>query len=222
VKESIVMEITAGMVKELRERTGAGMMDCKSALTETQGNMENAVDFLRKKGLAAAAKKAGRVTAEGVVSSYIHAGGKIGVLVEVNCETDFVARTDGFLELVRDIAMHIAAAEPRCVRREEVTADDIEREKAIFRDQALASGKPEAVVEKIISGKIEKYYSEYVLLEQPFVKNPDQTVTQLIAEAVAKIGENIQIRRFARFKLGEGIEKRKDDFAAEVMAQAGR
>jgi elongation factor Ts len=221
-KENVTMEITAQMVKELRERTGAGMMDCKGALTETQGNMENAVDFLRKKGLSAAAKKAGRVTAEGAVSSYIHAGGKIGVLVEVNCETDFVARTDGFLELVRDIAMHIAAAEPRCVRREEVTTEDIEREKAIFRDQALASGKPPAVVEKIISGKIEKYYSEYVLLEQPFVKNPDQTVTQLIAEAVAKIGENIQVRRFARFKLGEGIEKRKDDFAAEVLAQAAR
>lgn len=216
------MEITAQMVKELRERTGAGMMDCKSALNETQGNMENAVDFLRKKGLAAAAKKAGRVTAEGAVASYIHAGGKIGVLVEINCETDFVARTDRFQELVRDIAMHIAAAEPRCVRREEVTEADIEREKAIFRDQALASGKPPAVIEKIIAGKIEKYYSEYVLLEQPFVKNPDQTVAQLVAEAVAKIGENIQIRRFARFKLGEGIEKRKDDFAAEVLAQAAR
>jgi elongation factor Ts len=215
-------EVTAQMVKELRERTGAGMMDCKNALNECKGDMETAVDTLRKKGLAAAAKKAGRITAEGAVASYIHAGGKIGVLVEINCETDFVARTDQFQELVRDIAMHIAAAEPRVVRREEVTADLLEREQAIFRDQALASGKPANVVEKIVAGKIEKYYSEFVLLEQPFVKNPDQTVAQLIAEKVAKIGENIQVRRFARFKLGEGIEKRQDDFAAEVAAQAGQ
>jgi elongation factor Ts len=214
-------EITAQMVKELRERTGAGMMDCKNALTEAQGNIESAVDALRKKGLAAAAKKAGRVTAEGAVGSYIHAGGKIGVLVEINCETDFVARTDQFQELVRDIAMHIAAVDPRFVRREEVTADALEREQAIFRDQALASGKPANVVERIVAGKMEKYYSEFVLLEQPFVKNPDVTVGQLIAEKVAKIGENIQVRRFSRYKLGEGIEKRTDDFAAEVMAQAG-
>ena len=166
-------EVTAQMVKELRERTGAGMMDCKNALNECQGNMESAVDTLRKKGLAAAAKKAGRVTAEGAVGSYIHGGGKIGVLVEVNCETDFVARTDQFQELVRDIAMHIAAADPRCVRREEVTPELLEREQAIFREQALASGKPPQVVEKIVAGKMEKYYSEFVLLEQPFVKNPD-------------------------------------------------
>jgi elongation factor Ts len=215
------MEITAQMVKQLRERTGAGMMDCKHALNETQGHMENAVDFLRKKGLAAAAKKAGRITAEGAVGSYIHGGGKIGVLVELNCETDFVARTEPFQELLRDIAMHIAAADPRAVRREEVTQDLLDREKAIFTDQALASGKPPQVVEKIVAGKMEKYFSEFVLLEQPFVKNPDQTVAQLIAERVGKIGENIQVRRFARFKLGEGIEKRQDDFAAEVMAQAG-
>jgi len=215
------MEITAQMVKQLRERTGAGMMDCKNALNETQGHMENAVDFLRKKGLAAAAKKAGRITAEGAVGSYIHGGGKIGVLVELNCETDFVARTEPFQELLRDIAMHIAAADPRAVRREEVTQDLLDREKAIFTDQALASGKPPQVVEKIVAGKMEKYFSEFVLLEQPFVKNPDQTVAQLIAERVGKIGENIQVRRFARFKLGEGIEKRQDDFAAEVMAQAG-
>lgn len=214
-------EITAQMVKELRERTGAGMMDCKNALTETKGDIEAAVDGLRKKGLAAAAKKAGRVTAEGSVGSYIHAGGKIGVLVEINCETDFVARTDQFQELVRDIAMHIAASDPRFVRREEVTADVLERERAIFREQALASGKPANVVDRIVTGKIEKYYSEFVLLEQPFVKNPDVTVAQLIAEKVGKIGENIQVRRFARYKLGEGIEKRKDDFAAEVLAQAG-
>ena len=214
-------EITAQMVKELRERTGAGMMDCKNALNETKGDMEQAIDTLRKKGLAAAAKKAGRVTAEGAVGSYIHGGGKIGVLVEVNCETDFVARTDQFQELVRDIAMHIAAAEPRYVRREEVTEDILDREREIFRDQALASGKPPAVVEKIVQGKMEKYYAEYVLLEQPFVKDSDKTVSQLISEKVGKIGENIQVRRFVRFKLGEGIEKRQDDFAAEVMAQAG-
>jgi elongation factor Ts len=214
-------EITAQMVKELRERTGAGMMDCKNALTETRGDMEGAVDALRKKGLAAAAKKAGRVTAEGAVGSYIHAGGKIGVLVEVNCETDFVARTDQFQELVRDIAMHIAAADPRFVRREEVTPDVLERERVIFREQALASGKSEKVVERIVEGKMEKYYEEFVLLDQPFVKDPDKTVGQLIAEKVGKIGENIQVRRFSRYKLGEGIEKRKDDFAAEVMAQAG-
>jgi elongation factor Ts len=213
-------EITAQMVKELRERTGAGMMDCKNALSDCKGDMEAAVDTLRKKGLAAAAKKAGRVTAEGAVGSYIHGGGKIGVLVEINCETDFVARTDAFQELVRDIAMHIAAAEPRFVRREEVTADVLERERAIFQDQALASGKPPAVVEKIVTGKMEKYYGEFVLLEQPFVKNPDLTIKQMIAEKVAKIGENIQVRRFERYKLGEGIEKRQDDFAAEVMAQA--
>ena len=216
------MEITAQMVKELRERTGAPMMDCKAALTESKGDVEAAVDVLRKKGLAAAAKKAGRVTAEGAVGSYIHGGGKIGVLVEVNCETDFVARTDQFLELVRDIAMHIAAAEPKFVQREEVTPDVLERERAIFSEQAAASGKPANVVEKIVAGKLEKYYSEFVLLEQPFVKDPDKTVSQLIAEKVAKIGENIQVRRFTRFKLGEGIEKRKDDFAAEVMAQASR
>ncbi len=215
------MEITAQMVKQLRERTGAGMLDCKKALGETNGDMEAAIDFLRKKGLAAAAKKAGRVTAEGAVGSYIHGGGKIGVLVEVNCETDFVARTDQFQELVRDIAMHIAAAEPRAVRREEVTEEDLARERAIFRDQAVASGKPANIVDKIVDGKMEKYFSEFVLLEQPFVKNPDVTVGQLISEKVAKIGENIQVRRFTRFKLGEGIEKRQDDFAAEVLAQAG-
>jgi elongation factor Ts len=215
------MEITAQMVKQLRERTGAGMLDCKKALSETNGDMESAVDFLRKKGLAAAAKKAGRVTAEGAVGSYIHGGGKIGVLVEVNCETDFVARTEQFQELVRDIAMHIAAADPRAVRREEVTEADLERERAIFRDQALASGKPANIVDKIVEGKMEKYFSEFVLLEQPFVKNPDLTVGQLVSETVAKIGENVQVRRFTRFKLGEGIEKRQDDFAAEVLAQAG-
>jgi elongation factor Ts len=216
------MEITAQMVKQLRERTGAAMKESKAALNETQGDMESAVDYLRKKGLAAAAKKAGRVAAEGAVGSYIHGGGKIGVLVEVNCETDFVARTEQFQELIRDIAMHIAAAEPRAVRREEVTQADLDRERAIFRDQAVASGKPANIVDKIVDGKMEKYFSEFVLLEQPFVKDPDKTVGQMIAEKIGKVGENIQVRRFVRFKLVEGIEKRQDDFAAEVMAQAGR
>jgi elongation factor Ts len=214
------MEITAQMVKQLRERTGAPMMDCKAALGEAGGDVEKAVDVLRKKGLAAAKKKAGRVTAEGAVGSYIHGGGKIGVLVEVNCETDFVARTDKFQELVRDIAMHIAAAEPRFVHRDEVTPEVIERERAIYRDQAAATGKPPAVVEKIAAGKLEKFYAEAVLLEQPFVKDTDKTVGQMIAERIGGLGENIQVRRFARYKLGEGIEKRQDDFAAEVARAA--
>ena len=215
------MSVTPQMVKELRERTGAGMMDCKNALLESQGDIEQAIDVLRKKGLASAAKKAGRVTAEGAVASYIHAGGKIGVLVEVNCETDFVARTDEFQELVRDIAMHIAAADPRFVRREEVTEDVLTRERAVQREKTLAEGKPEKVVDKIVEGRMEKFFAEQVLLEQPFVKDPDKTVGDLITAKVAKIGENVQVRRFSRFKLGEGIEKRKDDFAAEVAAQAG-
>ncbi|HEX5757893.1 MAG TPA: translation elongation factor Ts [Thermoanaerobaculia bacterium] len=216
------MQITAQMVKELRERTGAGMMDCKAALGEAGADMEKAIDLLRTRGLAAAAKKAGRVAAEGAVGSYIHAGGKIGVLVEVNCETDFVARTDQFQELVRDIALHIAAAEPRFIVRDEVTPEVLERERAIFREQALASGKPAPVVDRIVEGKLEKYYTEQVLLEQPFVKDPDKTVGQLVQERIAKIGENIVVRRFARFRLGEGIERRRDDFAQEVLAQAAQ
>jgi elongation factor Ts len=215
------MSVTPQMVKELRERTGAGMMDCKNALLESHGEMEKAIDILRKKGLASAAKKASRVTAEGTVGSYIHGGGKIGVLVEVNCETDFVARTDQFQELVRDIAMHIAAADPRFVRREEVTEDVLAREREIYRERTLAEGKPEKVVDKIVEGRMEKFFSEAVLLEQPFIKDPDKTVGELVAEKVGKIGENIQVRRFSRFKLGEGIEKRSSDFAAEVAAQAG-
>ena len=197
------MQITAQMVKELRERTGAGMMDCKNALAETGGNFEQAVDALRKKGLAAAAKRSGRVAAEGLVSSYIHAGGKLGVLLEVNCETDFVARTEEFQELVRDIAMHIAAAEPRYVERAEVTAEILEREKAIYRDQALTSGKPANVVEKIVEGKMEKFYAEAVLLEQPFVKDDSKTIGQLVKEVSGKLGEAVVVRRFARFKIGE-------------------
>ncbi len=197
------MEITASMVRELRERTGAGMMDCKSALAEASGNMETAIDVLRTKGIAKAAKRAGRTTGEGVVTSYIHAGGKVGVLLEVNCETDFVARTEDFLSLVKDIAMHIAAADPKFVRREEVDASVLERERAIYKEQALQSGKPANVVDKIVDGKVEKFYGESVLLEQPFVKDPDKTINELVAERVAKVGENIQVRRFARFKVGD-------------------
>lgn len=212
------MKVTAAMVKELRERTGAPMMKCKSALQETGGSIDEAIQYLRKQGLSAAAKKAGRIAADGYVGSYIHAGGKIGVLVEVNCETDFVARTDGFQALVNDIAMHIAAADPRFVRREEVTDDVLAREREIHVEQVRASGKPENLVDRIVTGKMEKFYSECVLLEQPFVKNPDQTVNQMIAEKIAALGENIQVRRFARFKLGEGIEKKSEDFASEVAA----
>ena len=206
------------MVKELRERTGAPMMQCKQVLQETDGSIEDAIELLRKKGLAAAAKKAGRVAAEGAVGSYIHAGGRIGVLIEVNCETDFVGRTDDFQQLVRDLAMHVAAAEPRFVRREEVTDDVLEQEKRIYGEQVLAAGKPEHLVDRIVTGKMEKFFSEAVLLEQAYIKNPDQTVDQMIAEKIASIGENIQVRRFVRFKLGEGIEKRADDFAAEVAS----
>jgi elongation factor Ts len=198
------MTVTAQMVKELRERTGAGMMDCKNALTEAGGDLEQAVDVLRKKGLAAAAKKAGRSTSEGLVASYIHAGGKIGVLVEVNCETDFVARTDEFQQLVSDVAMHIAAADPRFVRREEVTESVLERERRLFREQAIEEGKPEAVVDRIVEGKIGKFFAETALLEQPFVKDPDKTVADLIKERIATIGENIQVSRFVRYRLGDG------------------
>ncbi|QJW49300.1 translation elongation factor Ts [bacterium BFN5] len=210
--------VTSQMVKELRERTGAGMMDCKKALTETNGDLEKAVDFLREKGLAAAAKKAGRVAAEGVVEAYIHAGGRIGVLVEINCETDFVAKTDAFKAMARDIAMQIAAANPSFVRREEVPAEIIEHEREVLRAQALNEGKPANIVEKMIVGRVDKYYKEVCLMEQAFIKEPDKTITQLINESIAKIGENITIRRFTRYQLGEGIEKKSNDFAAEVMA----
>ena len=201
------MAVTAQMVKELRERTGAGMMDCKNALVEADGDIEKAIDALRTKGLAKAAKKSGRATAEGLIGSYVHAGGKIGVMVEVNCETDFVARTDEFAELVNDIAMHIAAADPKFVRREEVTASDLDREREIFRQQALDEGKPENIVDRIVEGKIGKYYSECCLLEQDFVKDPDVTVGELITQKIAKIGENMQVNRFSRFTLGEGADE---------------
>ncbi|MDD4601741.1 Elongation factor Ts [bioreactor metagenome] len=210
--------ITAEMVKQLRERTGAGMMDCKKALTQMDGNIEKAVDFLREKGLAAAAKKASRVTAEGLVESYIHAGGRIGVLVEVNCETDFVAKTDDFKALVKDIAMQIAASNPTYIRREEVPEADLEHEREVLRAQALNEGKPANIVEKMIGGRLEKYFKEVCLLEQPFIKDPDKTLNQLITDRIARIGENISVRRFTRYQLGEGLEKRANDFAAEVMA----
>ena len=195
-------EITAAMVKELRQRTGAPMMDCKSALVESGGDTDKAVEELRKKGLAKAAKKAGREASEGKIGSYIHAGGKIGVMVEVNCETDFVARTDDFERLVKDVAMHIAAADPGFVRREEVTDEVLDSERRVYREQALAEGKPEQVVDRIVEGKLKKFYAESVLLEQPFVKDPDVTVEQMIGEVVGRLGENIQVRRFTRFQLG--------------------
>ncbi len=213
------MQITPQLVKELRERTGAGMMDCKRALVETEGDLDKAIEVLRKHGMATAAKKAGRVAAEGVVGSYIHAGGKIGVLLEVNCETDFVARTDDFQALVKDLAMHIAAADPHFATRDEVSPEVIERERAIYRDQALESGKPENVVDRIVEGKMEKFFAESVLMEQAFIKDPDQTVQQLVTEVIAKLGENIQVRRFSRFKVGEGVEKVAVDFSEEVRSQ---
>lgn len=212
-------QITAAMVKDLRETTGAGMMDCKKALAAVDGNKEKAIDWLREKGMAAAAKKDGRVAAEGACVSYIHAGGKIGVLVEVNCETDFVAKTEDFLGFARDIAMQIAAANPTCIRREEVDAAAVDHEREVLRQQALNEGKPEKIVEKMVEGRLEKYYKEVCLMEQPFVKDQDKTIEQLVKEKIAKIGEKISIRRFTRYQLGEGIEKREEDFAAEVMAQ---
>jgi len=195
--------ISAGQVKELRERSGAPMMDCKNALTEAKGDMEGALVLLRKKGIATAAKKAARITSEGSVASYIHAGGKIGVLVEVNCESDFVARTDDFKDLVKDIAMHIAASDPKFVRKEDVTPDAYEKEKEIYRAQAASTGKPANVVEKIVEGKMAKFYEEVCLMDQPFVKEPGISIHQLVASKIGKLGENISVRRFARFKVGD-------------------
>lgn len=200
------MEISANLVKELREKTGAGMMDCKKALSETSGDFDKAIEFLRKKGIASADKKAGRATKEGSVSSYIHGEGKVGVLLEVNCETDFVARTEQFRQFVKDVSMHIAAAAPRWVTPSEVPADLIAKEKEIAIEQMKASGKPANVLEKIAEGKINKFYEETCLLNQKFVKDPDKTVEQLLKETIAGLGENISIRRFSRYVLGEGIE----------------
>lgn len=212
------MAITAASVKELREKTGAGMMDCKKALEETSGNFDKAVDWLRTKGLSKAAKKAGRVAAEGTVASYIHAGGRIGVLVEVNSETDFVARNDAFQEFVRDVGMHIAALAPQFVKVDDIPEEVREREKNVLRAKALEEGKKADFLDKILDGQLKKWAAEICLLDQKFVKNPDQTVGERLQELIAKIGENIVIRRFVRFELGEGIEKKQEDFAAEVAA----
>ena len=208
--------ITAAMVKELRERTQAGMLDCKKALAESDGDMEKAVAYLREKGLAAAAKKAGRVAAEGAVESYIHMGGKIGVLVEVNCETDFVANTETFKNLCHDIALQIAAANPLYINKEDVPAEALEAEKEILRNQALNEGKPEKIVDRMVEGRISKYYAENCLMEQAFVKNPDITVGTLVNEATLASGEKISIRRFVRYECGEGIEKKESNLAAEI------
>jgi elongation factor Ts len=213
-----LMNITAGMVKELREKTGAGMLDCKKALTDVDGNIEKAIEILREKGLAAVAKKAGRIAAEGIVEAYIH-GGRIGVLVEVNSETDFVAKNEEFRTFVKDVAMQIAASNPQFVSRDDVPQDMIEKEKEILRKQALNEGKPEKIVDKMVEGRIDKYFKDVCLLEQDFVKDPDMTVRQLLTDKIAKIGENISIRRFARYEVGEGIEKKSENFAEEVAKQ---
>ncbi|HYB19829.1 MAG TPA: translation elongation factor Ts [Thermodesulfobacteriota bacterium] len=201
------MEVSASMVKDLREKTGAGMMDCKKALSETGGDFQKAVDYLRQKGLATAAKRAGRIASEGRIGSYIHAGGKIGVMVEVNCETDFVAKTDDFQVFAKDLAMHIAASNPSYVRREEVPREVLEREKEIYRAQARDAKKPEKIMDKIVDGKLEKFYGEVCLLEQPFVKDPDITIQDLLNGFIGKVGEKVEIRRFTRFQVGEGIAR---------------
>jgi len=202
------MEIASDRVKELRQRTGAGIMDCKAALQEAKGDIEAAIDYLRRKGLSAAAKKAGRVATEGQITSYIHAGGKLGVLVEINCETDFVARTEDFQSFTKNIAMHIAAANPQYIRREEIPPEVLEREKGIYRTQALETGKPEKVIDKIVEGKLERFFSEVCLLEQTYIKDTERTTKEVVDEMVAKLGENIAIRRFSRFQLGEGLPSR--------------
>ncbi len=210
--------IDASMVKELRQATGAGMMDCKNTLVETKGNLEKAKEILREKGLAAAVKKAGRIAAEGVVDSYIHLGGKIGVLVEVNCETDFVAKNKEFKSMVRDICLHIAAANPAYLSKDDVPKNVVDKEKDLLKKQALQEGKPEKIVEKIVAGRIAKFWEENCLLEQRFVKDPDKKIKDILVEKIAKIGENINIRRYARFEMGEGLEKKECNLAAEVAA----
>ena len=200
-------DVSTALVKELRERTGAGIVNCKKALAEHGGDIEKAIDFLREKGLAAAAKKAGRAAQQGVVGSYIHGGGKIGVLVEVNCETDFVARTEEFQRLVKDVAMQVAAANPRCVRREEISDAELERERTVYRVQAEESGKPAKVIEKIVAGKVEKFYGENCLLEQAFIRDPGKTVQDVVNEAVGRTGENIVVNRFSRFQIGEAASE---------------
>ena len=218
-------EITASAVNSLREKSGAGMIDCKNALVEANGDEAAAMEILRKKGVATAGKKAGRVTAEGAVGSYIHMGGKVGVLVEINCESDFVARGDEFQQLVKDVAMHIAAVDPRFTTREEVPADTLDKEREILMEQLKNdpknAGKPDDVLAKIIDGRLNKFYEDNVLIDQPFVKDPSKTIGDLVTEKIASIKENISVRRFARFKMGEGIEKKADDFAAEVASMVG-
>ena len=216
------MEINASMVKDLRDRTGAGMMDCKKALVETNGDIEKAIEYLREKGIAKASKKSGRIASEGIVESYIHGGGRIGVLVEVNIETDFAAKNEEFRSFVKDIAMQIAAMNPAYIKREDVPEDVIEKEKEILKAQAINEGKPAHIAEKMVNGRIEKYYNEICLLEQPFIKENDKTVQQVLQEKISKIGENISIRRFARFEMGEGLEKKEEDFAEEVMKQINK
>ena len=212
------MSVSASQIKELRSQTGAGILDCRKALQESDGDMEQAIDWLRAKGVAKAAKKASRAATQGLVYSYIHAGGKLGVLLEVNCETDFVARGEDFQAMVKDVAMHVAAMNPQWVKREEVPEDVIARETAVFIQQAIEAGKPEAIAEKMVVGKLGKFYRENCLLEQAFVKDEDVTIQQLQTNFVAKCGENVQIRRFVRWALGEGLQKRADDFAAEVAS----
>ena len=206
-------------IVKLRKRTNAGMMDCKNALTETNGDLDKATEWLREKGIAKAAKKADRIAAEGLVYSYIHMGGKIGVLVEINCETDFVSRSDSFVALCKDIALHIAAAKPLYISNTEVPVDVLNHEKEILRTQALNEGKPEAIVDKMIDGRVKKFYEEVCLLEQPFVKDPSKKIADIINESILTIGEKITIRRFTRYEMGEGLEKRSDNFAEEVMSQ---
>ena len=214
-------KISASLIKDLREKTGAGMLDCRNALQETDGDLEKAVDLLREKGLSKAAKKSSRIAAEGLVESYVH-GGRIGVLVEVNSETDFVAKTVEFKDFVKDIAMQIAASSPKYVSRDEVPEEIVNHEKEVLTQQAMNEGKPQNIAEKMVEGRIEKFYKEIVLLEQPFIKDPDKTIETLLKEKIAKIGENIKIRRFVRFEVGEGLEKREENFADEVAKEMGK
>jgi elongation factor Ts len=218
-------EVTAASVKSLREKTGAGMMECKNALVEAEGNEEHAIEILRKRGMASAKKREGKIAAEGIVGSYIHMGGKVGVLLEVNCETDFVARGEEFQQLVKDIAMHVAASEPKYVSREEVAAADLDKEREIARAQAKNdpknASKPDQVIDRIVEGRLNKYYEETVLLDQPFVKDPTKSVADVVTEKIAKTGEKITIRRFTRYKMGEGLEKRDEDFGGEVASMVG-
>ena len=216
------MAISASDVKTLREMTGVGMMDCKKALTEANGNLDRAVEILREKGIASATKKGGRIAAEGIVESYIHMGGKIGVLIEVNCETDFVAKTPEFKSFVRDVAMHVAAANPQYLSREEVPADVLEKEREILRAQARNEGKPEKIIERMDTRSRVKFYKDNCLLDQQFVKDPDMTIAQYVTDRIQKTGENVKIRRFVRYEMGEGLTKRQDNFAEEVAAQAAK